>query len=95
MYSQGDAVAVDNNGRVLAYSGDAYKVTYIRSAAKPIQAMNVILSGASDRFKFTDKEIAIMCASHYGEKFHIDTLNEMLNKINIKKRHFCVVKPIQ
>ncbi|MCX7695883.1 MAG: asparaginase [Caloramator sp.] len=82
---RGDAVVVDKTGRVVAYSGDAFKVTYIRSAAKPIQTMNVILSGAADRFKFTDKEIAIMCASHYGEEFHINTLNEMLKKINIKK----------
>lgn len=82
---RGDAVVVDKTGKVLAYSGDAYKVTYIRSAAKPIQTMNVILSGAADRFKFNDKELAIMCASHYGENFHVDTLNEMLKKINIKK----------
>ncbi|WP_027307946.1 asparaginase [Caloramator sp. ALD01] len=82
---RGDAVVVDKTGKVLAYSGDAYKLTYIRSAAKPIQTMNVILSGAADRFNFNDKEIAIMCASHYGEEFHINTLNEMLKKINIKK----------
>ncbi|WP_461207738.1 asparaginase [Clostridium sp. DL1XJH146] len=80
---RGDAVVVDKRGRVLKYIGNPYKVTYIRSAGKPLQALNVILSGAAERFKFTDAEIAIMCASHYGEDFHRKTVEGILKKIGL------------
>ena len=66
----GDIAVVDHTGRLLAFAGDPYRVTYLRSAAKPLQALNVLLSGAADRFAFTDEELAIMCASHYGEDYH-------------------------
>lgn len=78
---RGDVAVVDKSGRLIAYAGDAYKVTYMRSSAKPIQAMEVILSGAAEKYNFTDKEIAIMCASHYGEPFHIKTIEGILKKI--------------
>ena len=80
---RGDAVVVNKKGKVLAYIGDPYKVTYIRSAGKPLQALNVLLSGAAKRFDFNDAEIAIMCASHYGEAFHRTTVEGIMNKIGL------------
>lgn len=78
-------VAVANSaGRLLAYAGEPDTVTYMRSAAKPLQAMNVILSGAADRFGFTDKELAVMCGSHYGEDFHREAVLSILNKIGMR-----------
>lgn len=79
----GDVVVVNSKGDILHQYGDANKYTYWRSAAKPIQAFNVILSGAADKYKFTKAEIAIMCASHYGEKFHIKTIESILSKIGL------------
>lgn len=78
----GFIVAADGDGKIVARSGDVENcVTYMRSAAKPIQAINVIASGAADRFGFTDRELAIMCASHYGEEGHRQTVYGMLEKI--------------
>ena len=80
---RGDAVVVNRLGKVLSYIGDPYKVTYMRSAAKPLQTLNVILSGAANRFSFSDAELSIMCASHYGEQFHRDTVAGIMEKIGL------------
>ena len=82
---RGDVAVVNNRGDLLYSAGDPYKVTYFRSSAKPIQAFEVILSRAAEHFKLTDKEIAIMCASHYGEDYHIKTVEGILKKIGLTK----------
>lgn len=78
-----DIAVVNNKGKLLYSLGNPYKLTYMRSAAKPIQTLNVILSGAAEKFSFTDREISIMCASHYGEDFHRETINGILKKIGL------------
>lgn len=80
---RGDIAVVDSKGQLLYHVGDPYKVSFMRSAAKPIQTLNVILSGAADRFNFTEEELAIMCASHYGEDFHRKVVEGILNKIGL------------
>ena len=82
---RGDVAIVDYKGDLLYYAGNPHKVTYIRSAAKPIQALNVILSSAYKQYELSLKEIAVMCASHYGEDFHRETVEEILSKIGLNK----------
>lgn len=84
---RGDIAITDNEGKLLASVGDPYKLTYFRSSAKAFQAMNVILSGAADKFNFSDAEIAIMCASHYAEKSHLETVQSILDKIGLTKEN--------
>jgi L-asparaginase II len=84
---RGDVVVVNSKGDVLHQYGDANKYTYWRSAAKPIQAFNVILSGAAQHYSFTKAELAIMCASHYGEAFHTQTIQSILSKIGLTQDH--------
>lgn len=79
----GSVAVANGEGRVLAYAGDPYMPTYLRSAAKPIQAMNAILSGAADRFGLTEAEIAVMCGSHYAEDFHREAVLSILRKIGL------------
>ena len=78
-----DIAVVNSRGKLLYSLGNPYKLTYMRSAAKPIQTLNVILSGAAEKFSFTDREISIMCASHYGEDFHRETVSSILKKIGL------------
>jgi len=80
---RGDIVVVDVSGNIIKSIGDPHKLTYIRSAGKPLQALNVAFSGAMKRFGFTKEEIAIMCASHYGEAFHQRVILSMLEKCNL------------
>lgn len=72
---------VDSSGKIIKEIGDSNTKIYFRSSAKPIQAVQVIESGASQHFGFTKKEISIMCSSHSGQIMHQDTVTEMLNKI--------------
>ena len=80
---RGHIIAVDPDGGILAYLGARETVTYLRSSAKPHQAIPLIVSGAADRFGFSEREIALACASHSGEAIHTETAASMLNKIGL------------
>lgn len=79
----GHIAVVDTSARLVAFLGVPQTVTYLRSSAKPFQAIPLVASGAADRFKFTDKEIALACASHSGEPIHTETAASMLRKIGL------------
>ncbi|MFE7083448.1 asparaginase [Priestia megaterium] len=81
---RGDIAVVGRDGKLQYYKGDPFKVAYIRSSLKPIQTLNVFLSGADQQYHFDDKEISLMCASHYGEDIHRKVVNSILNKIGLK-----------
>ncbi|MFH0931432.1 MAG: asparaginase [Candidatus Zixiibacteriota bacterium] len=83
----GSVAVVDSKGK-LAYSfGDPYFVTYLRSSAKPFQAIPLITSGAAKEFGFTLKEIAIISGSHNGQKIHTDTVKSILKKIGLSEKN--------
>ena len=80
--------AVDKNGQVFFSSGDPHYLTCIRSSLKPFQTAASIKSGAIDSANFSDKEIALMCASHQGEEDHINTAKSMLEKLNLSVENY-------
>jgi L-asparaginase II len=79
----GHVVAVDGDGRMIAQLGAPEIVTYLRSSAKPLQAIPLVSTGAADRFGFTPQEIAVACGSHSGEPPHEETVAAMLAKIGL------------
>ncbi|MDQ1559749.1 MAG: hypothetical protein QOD32_2809 [Pyrinomonadaceae bacterium] len=79
----GHVVAVDGDGQVVASLGSPELVTYLRSSAKPLQAVPLVASGAADRFNFTPQEIAVACGSHSGEPLHEETVAAMLAKTGL------------
>jgi len=87
-------VACDPHGRRLFGLGDAGFVTYLRSAAKPIQALPLVMSGAAHHFGITRKELAIICGSHSGESVHVETVAQLLEKIGLRETALqCGVHP--
>jgi L-asparaginase II len=80
---RGDAVAVKPDGTIFAKCGDPQKLTFMRSAAKPIQALALILSGAADEYGISDKELSVICSSHYAEPFHLEAVLSILSKISL------------
>ena len=80
---RGHVVAVDGRGRVVARLGEPETVTYLRSSAKPHQAVPLVATGAADRFGFTPPELAVACGSHSGEPLHEETVAGMLRKIGL------------
>lgn len=80
---RGHIIAVEPDGTILAQLGARETVTYLRSSAKPHQAIPLIASGAADRFNFNEREIALACASHNGELIHTEVAAAMLKKIGV------------
>ncbi len=78
------ALAVcDAQGRLIAHYGDPQAVTYLRSSAKPFQALSLLESGAAARYGYTTREIALACASHQGADLHADAVVILQNKIGV------------
>jgi len=82
------AVAVDETGHVFFSSGDPYYLTCIRSSLKPFQAAAAIQAGVMESAQFSQKELALMCASHKGEKTHVDTANGMIEKLGLTQANY-------
>src|SRR5215510_8094832 len=80
---RGHIVAIEPDGNVVAYLGSPQTVTFLRSSAKPFQALPLLVSGAADHFGFTDREVALACASHNGEPIHTELAASMLRKIGL------------
>ncbi|MCF8008356.1 MAG: asparaginase [Halanaerobiales bacterium] len=83
---RGDIAVVNPEEKLLFFTGDPDKITYLRSAAKPFQILPVINSGAADYFNFSNKEIAVMSASHNGEQEHVNTVRSILKKIKVNEK---------
>lgn len=82
-FHRGDLVVADSAGKLLYKVGDPDRVTYFRSSSKPIQALAVVLSGAVDRFGLTERELAVTCASHNAEEFHVEAVLSVLAKAGL------------
>jgi len=71
----------DPTGRLVAWWGDPELRTFMRSSAKPFQALPAVASGAVDAAGFEPAELALMCASHAGTDRHAELTAAMLAKI--------------
>src|SRR5437870_13721706 len=72
---------VDAAGRLVARAGDPDLVTFWRSAAKPFQALPLVVDGAADRFGLGSEELAIACASHSSEPRQVELVRAFLKKV--------------
>ena len=73
----------DAAGRLVRQWGDIARPVYPRSAIKPLQALPLVETGAAVGFGLGDAEIALACASHGGEAFHIDVVEAWLMRIGL------------
>ncbi len=82
---RGVIAVVDASGQLMAHVGDVELVSYLRSSAKPFQLLPLIDNGGADRFGFTDRELAVMAASHSGEPRHVEAVRSILAKIGLSE----------
>ncbi|WP_026234146.1 asparaginase [Thermus oshimai] len=79
---------------VLAYGGDPARVAYMRSSAKPFQALALFLTGAVERFGLSEEEVALATASHDGTEAHVAVAQGFLEKLGLGPEHLaCGVHP--
>lgn len=83
----GNLAVVNADGKLLYRVGDPHAVTFLRSSAKPWQAIDIVESGAYRKFGFAPTHLAAICASHSGEEKHVKIVSEILDKIGISEKH--------
>jgi L-asparaginase II len=75
------AIAIaDADGELVLALGDVDRPVFPRSSVKALQAIPLVESGAADAFRLGDEELAVACASHSGDKAHVDTVRSLLAK---------------
>lgn len=84
---RGHFVVMNGNREIIASVGDTEFFTFMRSSAKPLQAMPFLTSGAADEYGFSEEEIALACASHSGESRHTRIAELMLERTGLSEAH--------
>jgi L-asparaginase II len=72
------AVVVDAEGRRLHAAGDPGLGTFLRSAAKPLQALPLVEDGVVRALGITPAELALCCASHSSQENHVAVASSLL-----------------
>ncbi|HEX6967960.1 MAG TPA: asparaginase [Micromonosporaceae bacterium] len=72
---RGSVVILDADGAVRHSVGDVQSPVFPRSSNKPMQAIGMLRSGLRLR---DPADLAIVCASHHGEDFHIARVRALL-----------------
>ena len=83
----GAAVVCDFKGNVIESWGDIERLVFPRSALKPILAIHLIESGASDQHELSDAELSLACSSHQGEQIHQRLVKSWLNRLKLTEDH--------
>jgi L-asparaginase II len=80
------AIAVaDASGRLVASWGDPDIVTFMRSSAKPFQALPLVESGALEAFGLGDDALALFCASHAGTDAHVEGVAHIQAQVGLRE----------
>ena len=81
----GSIAVVDSTGKLLQSYGDPYGVAFLRSSAKPFQALPFVERGGVEHFNLSQSEVSISCSSHETAQIHLDTVRAMQDKIGIQE----------
>jgi len=91
----GAIAVVDTHGKLYASCGDPKFVSFMRSSAKPLQAIPLLELGGAKQFNLTQQEIAITCASHDGTDMHVQVVKNLQNKTGIRESDLlCGTHPV-
>lgn len=80
----GFVMLVDKNENIISNIGnDNNEHFFMRSCAKPFQALPILTSKTFTNFNLTLKELAVCSASHSGSFEHLETIKSVLNKAGL------------
>ena len=77
------AVVADGPPPLRLGLGDPEKPVVLRSCAKPLQALSVVVSGAARQFGLEPRHLAVCCASHSGSAAHQAVVREILERMGL------------
>ncbi|HEX5596162.1 MAG TPA: asparaginase [Micromonosporaceae bacterium] len=79
-FHRGSVVVLDADGAVLSSAGDISSPIFPRSSNKPMQAVGMLRSG----LRLADPaDLAVVCASHHGEDFHVARVRTLLHSVGL------------
>lgn len=81
----GAIAIVDASGKLLFHYGDPQLVSFLRSSAKPFQAMPFFEYGGPEALGLDLYERAVICASHEGSQDHIRVVRGLLGKAGVEE----------
>ena len=88
------SIAVSENSKVIKTYGDTSTPFFLRSSAKPIQALALLEHDGAKLFDLSNREIALLCSSHSGTDEHVAVLQGLHKKIGIQEADLqCGVHP--
>jgi L-asparaginase II len=76
-------VAAAEGGKKLLAPRDGSEPVFMRSSAKPLQALAVLESGAADAYGLSADELAIVCGSHGADDVHVRAVTSILGKAGV------------
>jgi L-asparaginase II len=80
---RGAVAVVAADGATVLSLGDVADPVFARSAVKALQALPLVESGAADRYRLGEEELAIACGSHGGEPPHVAVVERMLARAGL------------
>jgi L-asparaginase II len=80
---RGAWAVADVTGRVVVGAGAWDRPVFVRSSIKSLQALPLLESGAAERFRFSDAEIALAVSSHNAEPCHTETVAALLARLGL------------
>jgi L-asparaginase II len=83
--THGHIAVADADGNLMGWAGSPEARYYLRSSAKPLQALSVVASGAYEALGLTPKELAVCCASHSGSFEHQEAVLSILRKAGLSE----------
>lgn len=90
----GAFAVVDTHNHLVQSAGDPELVTYLRSSAKPFQILAFVEAGGVDAFHLSERELAVMCASHHGTDEHVRVISGIQSKIGVSESDLmCGIHP--
>jgi L-asparaginase II len=77
---RGEVAIVAEDGRRLGAAGRGSSLVFLRSAAKPFQALPLLENGGAERFRLSAADVALICSSHGGEPRHVRGVLRLLDR---------------
>ncbi len=78
------AVVIGPDGDVAFAAGFTDTPTFVRSAAKPYQAIALHTSGSFRKYHLTPEDLALACASHCGEPGHLAAVGRFQERCGVR-----------
>lgn len=78
---------IDKEGRSLFSAGNESYFTCLRSAAKPLQAIPIVINNIDRHFGLTEREVASFCGSLNAESFQVEIVRMILKKAGLDESY--------